>query len=177
LRKRFIVWINPEIAKLYTASQGLSRAKSEHCALTRANRVFGTDEKRIRTKNTVMNKSKNGFGGLSKIADCVRMCFSSARNRRSARTGRRPRKTARRSVSCPDAYRNCGYQPLRAPRANRGFCTDEKRIRTETTVMDKSNIGLGPFLSKIATLQQRGTRFKSSRINFTSAPCEWLHRA
>jgi hypothetical protein len=28
----------------------------------RANRVFGTDEKRIRTKNTVMDKSKSGFG-------------------------------------------------------------------------------------------------------------------
>jgi hypothetical protein len=36
-----------------------------------------------------------------------------------------------------------GDRPLRAPRANRGFSTDEKRIRTETTVMDKSNnVGL-----------------------------------
>jgi len=34
-------------------------------------------------------------------------------------------------------------RPLRAARANRGFRTDEKRIRTETTVMDKSNNGLG----------------------------------
>jgi hypothetical protein len=48
----------------------------------RANRVFGTDEKRIRTKDTVMDKSKHDLGLLlSKIADCVRMCFSSARNR------------------------------------------------------------------------------------------------
>jgi len=62
----------------------------------RANRVFGTDEKRIRTKNTVMDKNKYGLGlHLSKIADCVRICFSSARNRRSARTGRRPRKLER----------------------------------------------------------------------------------
>jgi hypothetical protein len=35
----------------------------------RANRVFGTDEKRIRTKNTVMDKSKGGFGVLYKIGD------------------------------------------------------------------------------------------------------------
>jgi hypothetical protein len=43
----------------------------------RANRVFGTNEKRIRTENTVM---KNGLCLiLSKIADCVR-------------TGRRPRR-------------------------------------------------------------------------------------
>ena len=30
----------------------------------RANRVFGTDEKRIRTKNTVMGKSKGGFASV-----------------------------------------------------------------------------------------------------------------
>jgi len=28
---------------------------------------------------------------------------------------------------------------LRAPRANRGFGTDEMRIRTESTVIDESN--------------------------------------
>jgi hypothetical protein len=62
---------------------------------------FGTDEKRIRTKNTVMEKSKLGVGLLlSKIVDCVRMCFSSARNRRSARTGRRPRKLSHFSSMC-----------------------------------------------------------------------------
>jgi len=60
----------------------------------RANRVFCTDEKRIRTKNTVMNKNKDSAGVLSKIVDFVRMCFSSARNRRSARTASRPRKIA-----------------------------------------------------------------------------------
>jgi hypothetical protein len=49
---------------------------------TRANPVFGTDEKRIRIKNTVMDKGEGGLGLLlSKIADWVRMCFSSARNR------------------------------------------------------------------------------------------------
>jgi hypothetical protein len=30
-----------------------------HCALSRANHVFGTDEKRIRTKNTVVDKNKD----------------------------------------------------------------------------------------------------------------------
>jgi hypothetical protein len=29
-------------------------------------------------------------------------------------------------------------RPLRAPRANRVFCADEKRIRTENAVMDES---------------------------------------
>jgi len=38
---------------------------------------------------------------------------------------------------------------LRAARANRDFLTDEKHIRKEITVMDKSKIGLGLFLSKI----------------------------
>jgi hypothetical protein len=38
---------------------------------------------------------------------------------------------------------------LRAARANRDFCADEKRIRTEITVMDKSKDGLDLLLSKI----------------------------
>jgi hypothetical protein len=58
---------------------------------TRANRVFCTDEKRIRTENTVIVNTKQAVGVLYKIADCVRMCFSSVRNRRSARTALRPR--------------------------------------------------------------------------------------
>jgi acetolactate synthase regulatory subunit len=49
---------------------------------TRANRDFYTDEKRIRIEITVMVRSKDGLGVLlSKIVDCARMCFSSARNR------------------------------------------------------------------------------------------------
>jgi len=46
------------------------------CALARANRDFGTDEKRIRTKITVMDKNKSGLRLLlSKIADCARTAF------------------------------------------------------------------------------------------------------
>jgi hypothetical protein len=60
----------------------------------RANRVFCTDEKRIRTKYAVMIKNKDESGLLlHKIADRVRMCFSSVRDRRSARTAFRPRQT------------------------------------------------------------------------------------
>jgi hypothetical protein len=58
----------------------------------RANRVFDADQTRIRTKNTVMDKSKNSLVILSMIADCARTGSSSVRNRQSARTGRRPRK-------------------------------------------------------------------------------------
>ncbi|MBI5911390.1 MAG: hypothetical protein HY848_15745 [Betaproteobacteria bacterium] len=36
-----------------------------------------------------------------------------------------------------------GKRPLRAARANLVFGTDEKRIRTKITVMDKSNNGFG----------------------------------
>jgi hypothetical protein len=43
---------------------------------------------------------------------------------------------------------------LRAARANRVFGTDEKRIRTKYTVMDKINASPG-VLFKIVTLQQR----------------------
>jgi len=37
---------------------------SGRCALARANHVFGTDEKRIRTKYMVMDKSNYGSGLL-----------------------------------------------------------------------------------------------------------------
>jgi len=83
----------------------------------RANRVFGTDEKRIRTENTVIDKNKNSSEVLSKIVDCVRMCFSSARNRRSARTGRRPRNSSAtvRSVLQSLSMSTCDHCALRAP--------------------------------------------------------------
>jgi len=59
----------------------------------RANLVSGTDEKRIRTRNKVMDKSESGLGlPFSEILDYARMRFSSVHNRGSARTGRRPRK-------------------------------------------------------------------------------------
>ncbi|MDP2640160.1 MAG: hypothetical protein Q8Q16_05770, partial [Betaproteobacteria bacterium] len=67
----------------------------------RANPVVGADEKRIRTKNTVMDNPEDAFGVLIKIADCVRTGSSSAHNRRSARTGRRPRKSWRCSSKDP----------------------------------------------------------------------------
>jgi hypothetical protein len=38
----------------------------------RANRVFCTDEKRIRTENTVIVNTKHGVGVLYKIVDCAR---------------------------------------------------------------------------------------------------------
>ena len=79
---------------------------------------------------------------LSKITDCARMCFSSVRNRRSARTGCRPRKFDR----CSLRY------PLRPPMSARDYCAlraptlfsirIKKRIRIENRVMDKSNNGL-----------------------------------
>ena len=51
-------------------------------ARSRAPTLFLVRIKTIRTKNTVLDKSNNGLGLLlSKIADCVRMCFSSAHNR------------------------------------------------------------------------------------------------
>jgi hypothetical protein len=42
---------------------------------TRVNRVFCTDEKHIRTENTVMVNTKQGVGVLFKITDCARTVF------------------------------------------------------------------------------------------------------
>jgi hypothetical protein len=94
----------------------LSHAKSGHCALARANRVFCTDKKRIRTENTVTTKSNNGLGlSLYEIADCARMAFSSVRNRRSARTASRPRKIATLQHCAPAPA--LAWQPESARRA------------------------------------------------------------
>jgi hypothetical protein len=49
-------------------------------------------------------------------------------------------------------------QPLRAPRANPVFWTDEKHIRPENTVIDKSKDGLELFLSKIADCARTASR-------------------
>jgi hypothetical protein len=65
------------------------------------------------------------------------------------------RRGARRR--CPRRQRLLGKKNLRAARANRVFCTDEKRIRTENTVMDKSNNGLGLLLSEIADCERKGS--------------------
>jgi hypothetical protein len=45
---------------------------------------------------------------------------------------------------------------LRATRANRVFRADEKRIRTENTVVDKGKGGLGWFLYKIVDCARMG---------------------
>jgi hypothetical protein len=67
-------------SRLYEDLRATPRSKSSWG--TRANRDFGTDMKRIRTKITVIGKSNNGFGLLlSKIVDCVRMGSSSVRKR------------------------------------------------------------------------------------------------
>ena len=46
----------------------------------RANRVFRADEKRIRTENTVMDKSKDSAGVSYKIADCDDVLFIRAQS-------------------------------------------------------------------------------------------------
>jgi hypothetical protein len=105
----------------------------------RANRVFCTDEKHIRTENAVMDKSKGGLDSfLSKIADCARTAF------RPCTIGDPRGRAAVRASSSATA---CGIL-LRPPmsarghcalaRANHVFCTDEKHIRTENAVIDKS---------------------------------------
>ncbi len=91
-------------------------------------------------KHYLGSRQALGFYPRSPIA-CG--CASSASNRRSARTGRRPRKLNHRRLKCSPASSDADERPLRALRANRVFGTDEKRIRTENTVIDKNSRGLG----------------------------------
>ncbi|MEK7436622.1 MAG: hypothetical protein AAB150_07050 [Pseudomonadota bacterium] len=110
----------------------------------RANRLFGTEMKRVRTKKTVMDKSDCELGLFqSKITACARMCCSSVRKRQSARTGRRPRKSDHHNPKYLPALVRFGGRSLRAPRANRIFRTDKKRIRTENAVLVNTEYGVG----------------------------------
>jgi hypothetical protein len=68
----------------------------------RANRIFCTDEKHIRTENMVIVITRHCVGVLHKIVDRARLCFSSVRNRRSARTVSRPRNVAVLQQRKPD---------------------------------------------------------------------------
>jgi hypothetical protein len=47
----------------------------------------------------------------------------------------------------------CDWRSLRAARANRVFCTDEKRIRTKNAVMIEDKDEPGLLFRNIATLQ------------------------
>jgi hypothetical protein len=57
---------------------------------------------------------------------------------------------------------------LRAPRANRGFGTDEMRIRTKTTVIDEINGVLALLLSGIA--DRVSTDFRPPNIKTVHRP-------
>jgi len=105
----------------------------------RANPVFRTDEKHIRSENRVMDKNNSDLGLLlTKIADCARMRFSSARNRRSARTGRRPRKLEHHSLKYRQTSADVVARPLRAPRANHVFRTDANASARKTRLWTKA---------------------------------------
>src|ERR1039457_2113856 len=78
----------------YSASK-CRRIRRALVARSRAPTVFLVRIETIRTKNTVPDKGNDGSGLLLyEIVDCARMCFSSVRNRRSARTAFRPRNSA-----------------------------------------------------------------------------------
>jgi len=96
--------------------RGLSNTShgcDQTCALRAPTVFFQADGKRIRLENTVLVNTKQGMGVLYKIADCARIRFSSARNRRSARTNRRPRKCRRSSVHATAQLFNNGGRDSR----------------------------------------------------------------
>jgi len=84
------------------------------------------------------------------IAAYARTRFTSAHKRRSARTGRRPRKPCADLRAARMRLRAGDKQSLRAARANRVFHAEVKRVRAENTVTYKSNNGPGLLFHKIA---------------------------
>ncbi len=113
----------------------------------RANHVFCTDEKHIRAENMVMDKIKGGFSPRSSLARGYAFHPRASDDPRGRDAGRaRGAAAARTAAVYPGVVKE---QPLRArARANRVFRADEKHIRTENTVMDKSKGGLGWLLYK-----------------------------
>ncbi|HEY5293241.1 MAG TPA: hypothetical protein VIJ43_13110, partial [Burkholderiales bacterium] len=114
----------------------------------RANRVFCTDEKRIRTENTVRDKNNKGFGLVCIQDRRLRTDVFFIRAQSTIRADGAPSAQVRSLQldvwSYVARFRRSGHCAL--ARANRVFGTDEKRIRTKNTVIDKS---------KNVTLQQR----------------------
>jgi hypothetical protein len=66
-----------------TGAVYLGAVKERPLRAARANRVFCTDEKRIRTENTVIVNTKQAVWVLYKIADCARTA-SRPRNKRNS---------------------------------------------------------------------------------------------
>ncbi|MBI5911220.1 MAG: hypothetical protein HY848_14870 [Betaproteobacteria bacterium] len=114
----------------------------------RANRVFCADENRIRTENTVLDKTRTARGFVQDRRLRADVLFIRAQSTIRADGPPSAQAQAPKSEVSSDV---CRYREaaLRAARANRDFGTDMKRIRTKITVMDKSNNGFGLLLSKI----------------------------
>jgi hypothetical protein len=94
--RRILIGGIADTSELHAASQFSTHTKSGYCAL-RAPTMFSVRMKSASVPKTWLWIKATPVWGFSKIVDCVRMRFSSARNRRSARTGRRPRKLGRNS--------------------------------------------------------------------------------
>jgi len=131
----------------------------------RANRVCGTDEKRIRSANTVLNEIKTVWLSLYPRSSMAYGCafHPCASEDPRGRDAVRASKSA--TVRAVFAQSNIlDRQALRALRANPAFGTDEKHIRTKSRVLDKPRGYLGWHLSNIPTLQQGAVRYALLRI-------------
>ena len=118
--------------------------KRKSLSAARPNRDFGTDEKRIRTEITVMDRTQNGLGGV--FLHDHRLCADGfiVRTQSAIRADGTPSAPVRRQ--CFQLSTNFAERPLRALRANPVFHTDEKHIRMENRVIDKSKNRAGLVL-------------------------------
>jgi len=66
------------VPSVFGGGNGAACRWKEDLRAARANRHFGTDEKRIRTKMTVMVNPNQVVWVSTKIVNSMRMCFSSA---------------------------------------------------------------------------------------------------
>jgi hypothetical protein len=112
----------------------------------RANRVFWTDEKHIRPENTVLVNTKYGLGFYKRSPIACGCAFhpraiGDPRGRAAVRASYI---ATARSILRRLPISASGHCAL--ARANRVFCTDEKRIRTENTVLVNAKHGAGAVI-------------------------------
>ena len=132
----------------------------------RADRRLRTDEKHIRAQSAISDKHPALFLLLSITVFSVRMCFSSAQKTRLARGARNGRSPTSADAARYLNQRRPHLRGRRPVRADLRLGTDEKHIRAQSAILDKTP-ALSLFLSITMILV---------RMRFLSVPKSWLAR-
>ena len=125
----------------------------------RADRRLHADERRIRAQSAISSKSRKASLVLSITVFSARTCFTSARKTRLARGARNGRLVVLADETGYFELQRQNLRSRRPGRADRRLCTDERHIRAQSAISNRS---------RKASLGLSITVF-SARTCFTSA--------